>query len=49
MFTEAHWNTTSSLDHAPYAYSKTLAEREAWRIHDAQDRWRLVVVNPCLG
>ena len=46
--TEQVWNTTSSLDHQPYSYSKTLAEREAWRIADAQDRWRLVAINPSL-
>jgi dihydroflavonol-4-reductase len=46
--TESVWNTTSSLEHQPYSYSKTLAEREAWRIADAQERWRLVVVNPAL-
>jgi dihydroflavonol-4-reductase len=46
ILTEEVWNTTSSLDHQPYSYSKTLAEREAWKLHDAQDRWRLVVMNP---
>lgn len=46
VFTEEHWNTTSSLDHQPYPYSKTVAEREAWRIHDAQDQWDLVTINP---
>jgi dihydroflavonol-4-reductase len=46
--TESVWNTTSSLEHQPYSYSKTLAEREAWRIADAQDRWRLVAINPSL-
>ncbi len=46
VFDEDVWNETSTLDNNPYAYSKTLAEREAWRIHDAQDRWRLVVMNP---
>ena len=45
-FTEADWNTTSTLDHQPYAYSKVLAEKEAWRIAGAQDRWDLVSVNP---
>ena len=45
-FTEAHWNTTSSAKHNPYNYSKVLAEKEAWKIHDAQDRWSLVVLNP---
>ncbi|WP_211697458.1 NAD-dependent epimerase/dehydratase family protein [Mycobacterium spongiae] len=46
--TEEIWNTTASLTHEPYSYSKVLAEREAWRIADDQDRWRLVVVNPSL-
>ncbi len=45
-FTEDVWNTTSSLAHNAYSYSKTLAEKEAWAIHDAQDRWKLVTVNP---
>lgn len=47
-FTEDDWNTTSSPTHQPYSYSKVLAEREAWRIAEAQDRWDLVVVNPSL-
>ena len=46
IFTEEIWNTSSSLDHQPYAYSKTLAEKEAWKIHNQQDRWDLVVINP---
>ena len=45
-FSEADWNTTSSLSHQPYAYSKTLAEKEAWKLHDQQDRWQLSVINP---
>ncbi len=44
--TEEHWNQTSSLDHIPYSYSKTLAEREAWTIAEAQSRWKLVAINP---
>lgn len=47
-FTEEHWNTTSSLDHQPYSFSKTLAEREAWRIAGDQSRWDLVTINPSL-
>jgi dihydroflavonol-4-reductase len=43
---ETMWNTTSSLTHSPYAYSKTVAEREAWRLATAQTRWRLVTINP---
>ncbi len=44
--TEDDWNTTSSLNHQPYAYSKTVAEREAWRLAEAQDQWDLVTINP---
>lgn len=45
-FTEEHWNETSDLSHNPYPYSKTLAEREAWKVAEAQDRWDLLVINP---
>ncbi|AOJ68826.1 MULTISPECIES: NAD-dependent epimerase/dehydratase family protein [Burkholderia] len=48
MFTEAIWNTSSSLTHQPYSYSKTVAEREAWKIAGAQQRWDLVTINPSL-
>ena len=48
VFDEEVWNTSSSLDHQPYSYSKTLAERAAWELADAQDRWKLVVINPSL-
>ena len=44
--TEEHWNTTSSLGHQPYSYSKTVAEREAWKMVEGQERWDLVVINP---
>ncbi len=43
---EEDWNETSSIDHQPYSYSKVVAEREAWRIAGAQDRWDLVTINP---
>ena len=46
VFTEEHWNTTSSLSHQPYSFSKVEAERVAWEIADAQDRWDLIVINP---
>jgi nucleoside-diphosphate-sugar epimerase len=46
IFTEEHWNTTSSAEHQPYSYSKTLAEREAWKMAGQQNRWNLVVINP---
>lgn len=48
VFTEEMWNTTSSLNHKPYSNSKTLAEKEAWRINKEQNRWKLVVINPSL-
>ncbi|MFY9254959.1 MAG: NAD-dependent epimerase/dehydratase family protein [Fuerstiella sp.] len=47
-FTEDDWNTTSTLDHGAYSYSKVQAEREAWKISGDQDRWDLVVINPSL-
>jgi dihydroflavonol-4-reductase len=46
VFTEEVWNTSSSPTHQPYSYSKAMAEKKAWEIHDAQSRWRLVVMNP---
>lgn len=46
--TEASWNTTSSLKHNPYSYSKTMAEKAAWEIANQQDQWKMVVINPCL-
>jgi nucleoside-diphosphate-sugar epimerase len=45
-FTEDHFNTTSSVDHQPYSYSKAIAEKEAWKMSKLQDQWRLVVINP---
>ena len=46
VFNESHWNETSSESHHPYAYSKVLAERLAWKIAGSQNRWDLVAVNP---
>ncbi|MEM5582782.1 NAD-dependent epimerase/dehydratase family protein [Roseibium sp. AS2] len=48
VLTEDIWNTTASLSYQPYSYSKTLAEKAAWKIADAQDRFRLVTINPSL-
>jgi nucleoside-diphosphate-sugar epimerase len=45
---ENTWNTSSSLDHQPYPYSKVVAEREAWAIQKKQSRWDLVTINPGL-
>ncbi len=46
ILTEEHWNTTASLEHQAYSYSKTLAEKKAWEMNKAQDRWDLVTINP---
>lgn len=46
VLTEAVWNTSSSVQHQPYSYSKLLAEKKAWEMVEAQDRWDLVVINP---
>lgn len=46
ILTEEIWNTTSSLDHQPYAYSKTVAEKAAWEMAGAQSQWDLVTINP---
>ncbi|MEM8688822.1 MAG: NAD-dependent epimerase/dehydratase family protein [Pseudomonadota bacterium] len=48
VLTEEIWNTSSSLSHQPYSYSKAEAERAAWEIAQAQDRWSLVTINPSL-
>lgn len=48
VFTEEYWNTTSSVEHQPYNYSKVAAEQAAWEIAKKQNRWDLVVINPGL-
>ncbi|WP_422378076.1 NAD-dependent epimerase/dehydratase family protein [Roseibium sp.] len=48
VLTEDIWNTTASLAYQPYSYSKTLAEKEAWKIAEGQDQFKLVTVNPSL-
>lgn len=47
ILTEDDWNTSSSLTRNPYYYSKTMAEREAWRVA-RQHALSLVVINPFL-
>jgi len=46
VFTEKQWNVTSSAEHLPYAYSKTIAEKEAWTVAKEQDKWDLLTINP---
>ncbi|KAM0167895.1 hypothetical protein ACHAPF_011536 [Botrytis cinerea] len=44
--TEAHWNVTITATDDPYSYSKMIAERETWKLQEAQSRWNMVVINP---
>ncbi|MEU7303130.1 NAD-dependent epimerase/dehydratase family protein [Streptomyces sp. NPDC007206] len=48
VLSERYFNTTSTVEDNPYHYAKTLAERAAWEAEAAQDRWRMVAVNPGL-
>jgi nucleoside-diphosphate-sugar epimerase len=43
---ETYFNTSSTLQNNPYHFAKTEAEKEAWRISHAQDRWSLITINP---
>ncbi|OQE12857.1 hypothetical protein PENFLA_c061G07750 [Penicillium flavigenum] len=46
-----YFNTTSSVNHNSYPYSKVVAEKEAWKLYEAQPiprRWKLVAINPGL-
>ncbi len=47
VLTEADWNEKSSLERNPYYYSKTLAEKAAWRfVEEEKPGFDLVVLNP---
>lgn len=48
ILTEDVWNTTASLSHQPYSYSKTLAEKKAWEIANSQNQWDLISINMSL-
>lgn len=48
VLAESHFNTTSSVTHNPYHFSKVMAEKEAWNIVARQNRWSLVAINPGL-
>ena len=43
---ESYWNSSSSIEHNPYGFSKTLAEKEAWEMQKKSNGWDLVVINP---
>jgi dihydroflavonol-4-reductase len=46
VLTEKEWNSTSTLKHQPYNYSKLLAEKKAWEMMEQQNRWDMTVINP---
>ena len=46
MLTENDWNETSTINHMPYSYSKTMGERLAWEKANQQNRWKLIAINP---
>lgn len=49
VFTEADWNSLSTVTRQPYHYSKTMAERQAWELAGlAQGRFDLVTINPVM-
>ena len=48
VLSEKYVNTSSTVENNPYHYAKTLAEQTAWEAERAQDRWRMVSVNPGL-
>lgn len=47
VYTEEDWNETSTIDTTPYPLSKTLAEKEAWKL-SKENGLDLVVINPPL-
>ncbi len=47
-FDESDWNTSSTVDHQPYNFSKVEAEKLAWEIQKQQTRWDLLTINPGL-
>ena len=44
---EKSWNTTSTPTHKAYSYSKTVAEKEAWKLSNGAS-WKLKIINPGL-
>lgn len=47
-FDERDWNLVADVEYQPYAYSKTLAEKKAWVLAEAQSRWTMVALQPGL-
>jgi len=50
VFTEDDWNEQSSLERNPYYFSKTVAERAAWKfVEDEHPGFDLIAINPYLS
>jgi nucleoside-diphosphate-sugar epimerase len=45
-FTEEIWNTSSSIAHNPYSYSKTIAEKTGWEMSKESGKWSFTTINP---
>lgn len=48
VYTEDDWNQTSSLSRNPYYFSKTMAEKAAWKFVEElpeEEKFKLVVIN----
>merc|ERR1712159_15872 len=45
-FTEEDWNDTSTIENAPYRYSKVVAEKKAWEIAKKSESLSLAVICP---
>lgn len=48
VYTEADWNTASTLDRNPYYFSKVQAEKAAWDYKEKNPNLELIVINPCI-
>jgi len=46
QFKPKNWNTTSSVNHQAYSYSKTAAEKAARQLIEEQDEKELVTIHP---
>ncbi|MFW5757661.1 MAG: SDR family oxidoreductase [Bacteroidota bacterium] len=46
QLTEENFNISSTPTHQPYSFSKIAAEKEAWKISENQNQWKLIVLNP---
>lgn len=49
VYTEEDWNTESTLTHNSYSFSKTEAEKAAWKfMEEKKPPFKLIVINPAM-